>query len=302
MIPLSKILEIGKRRRAAVACDAADDEICTAEDPAKCRVHGIRRYEREGDYLDKLAHASEEQKKAEAVVNYFQNIANSMTMEEVDSVISSAFKTVLVSKEDALKEKGLSLGERELLSYVFEENVSDKLPTEKEIAQTKRCVAATIKHLKEKHGIDYLNSCALVIRWQKEENRGGAFIVGGVDGDENNSCIVFAINKKAKGVQVSFHHGDYRDDFDYFRHEIGHLVAHVKGISDGELYEDLVSGIGEESAEAELKKVSKYAYDSRTEGDAEAECFSKFTDNGYDSSMHKAIENFIEAMIGGKKK
>jgi len=297
MIPLSKILEIGKRRRAAVACDAADDEICTAEDPAKCRVHGIRRYEREGDYLDKLAHASEEQKKAEAVVNYFQNLANSMTKEEVDSEISSVFHVSITSMEDFEKTKErMSLAQRTLAESIIGKHES---VDESCVAKTKRSIGATLKHLKQKYTSFALpKDCALIIMRNKDKGKLGT-TASYHDGESPNICMAFACVGGVRNDDT-FSHGDYRDDFDYIMHELWHMVEYAMQYDDERFYRIMCDRIGKEKTDSELQKVSRYAVRMCNKGEAEAECFAMISSNDYEDALCKEIVGQIMSDMKGK--
>lgn len=288
MIPLSKILELRKKRSAAVACDAADDEICTAEDPSKCRVHGIRRYEREGDYLDKLSHASEESEEARKKFNYFRDLANSMTMEEAEGELSSVFSVMASSKDELIgKEKQLTAKQKILLSEVVLQCEEVDAST---IIQTKKCLAATIRHLREKHGVSLPDSIPLLIMKDKDPTRLGAVFAKSQSLED--CCFVFSCSQQKRN-DATYCHGDYRDNFDYARHEFWHLLDLKNGNQDGDFYNSLVDSVGKEKADSILKSVSDYAYAKRMEGEACAECFSMMTANEYDGELGNAVENLI---------
>lgn len=297
MIPLSELRKAHKKRedeQTAVACDAADDEICTAEDPSKCRVHGIRRYEREGDYLDKLAHASEESEEARKKFNYFRDLANSMTMEEAEKEIASVF-CLSASKREELADTRPSPKQKVLIASAlneFAETVDAKT-----VAKTKKTVAATLRYLREKYDtLTFPKDISLLLMRTKDHTKAGATIV---NEDKDAMCVIFSCVPPSRNTH-SFCHGDYRDDFDYLRHELGHVIAISHGIGDTDFMGSL--SLDEESARKVLLSVSKYAYEKRMEGEAEAECFSCYTADDYDGRLPKEIEKFInDRMIGGGK-
>ena len=98
-----------------------------------------------------------------------------------------------------------------------------------------------------------------------------------------------------------YSHGDYRTNFDVFRHEIFHAIEAEREIRDMTFFNKISSLIGEHEADVELKKVSPYAFEAK-EGEAEAECFAKITSPDYDDSIRKEIEQVVERDAKGDER
>ena len=287
MITLKRMRELrGERKRRqdtpprplAVATDEADcnGEICTAKDPRTCRVHGISN-------LAKTDFADKNKGKVDVTdAAYLRNLANSMTMEEVDAEIAKHFPNV-VTTEQGLSDyvsHGTSL-EKSVARQICD---NADFVSESDCVKTKRCVAASIRDIHERFGeVSIPSDMTLFIVRNRDEGIKG-HTVGEVDEDKYSIGIGFAWDDSAKGGRC-FSHGDYRDNFDYVRHELFHAIESEKEITD--FYPRIVANLGRKFADNEMKRVSKCAYENHEE--AEAECFSKITAHDFMEDMNVVV-------------
>ena len=294
MITLKRMRELrGERKRRqdtpphplAVATDEADcnGEICTAKDPRTCRVHGISN-------LAKTDFADKNKGKVDVTdAAYLRNLANSMTMEEVDAEIAKHFNMVFAKHTDITeKSKDFSFCQK-VVAGVLSSDTHEV--SESEVIASKRCVAATLRYLKETiNGIKIPKNMMLLILASDKEGKLAQTVCQPL-GDDYAIGIAYSIFDKSDGV--TFSHGDFRDNFDCLRHEIFHAIEGEVEIDKGEFYGKIVRILGKKEADEELKKVSRYAYVKRHKDESEAECFSKMTSPDYDKSIHKKIEYIV---------
>ena len=270
-----------KEASVAAACDAQEcgGVICTAEDPRTCRVHGIASLERE-DLADK--HKGEIDL---SDAHCLRDIANSMSMKEADAEIAKHFSSVL-SLSDAVKMAKGSGSQSKAVRVVADES---KELTDEETVQTKRCVAATIRYLRRKFPKCKLpKGMTLILAKNRTADKKGHTVCHVSDNDYA-IAIGFAWDRDARSGR-SFGHGDYRDNFDHFRHELFHAMEAEMEI--GGFYGRIVNAVGRKVADAELGKVSEYARIKH--GEAEAECFAKMTSADYKDDINEKIAAIVK--------
>ena len=285
MIPLKKLRELRERGRQraerAAVCDSQEcgGEICTAEDPRTCRVHGMARLEKE-DFADKR-----KGKVDLSDAHCLRDIANSMSMKEADAEIAKHFSSVMTLK----KAKELAKGSG-AQSNAVRELADESLPIgEVETNQTKRCIAATLRYLHMKFPKCQLpTGMTLLLAKNRVAHKKGRTVCKVTDSDYSIG-ICFCWDEEASRGRC-FGHGDYRNNFDYFRHELFHAMESEREIVG--FYGRIVKAVGRETADAELLKVSKYAFERH--GEAEAECFAKMTSSDYKDDMNETIAEIVK--------
>ena len=274
MIPLSKLRKMRERRAkeasVAAACDAQEcgGVICTAEDPRTCRVHGIASLERE-DLADK--HKGEIDL---TDAHCLRDLANSMSMREAEDEIAEHFSSVLSFADAEKLAKGSS---------------SQSKAVRSETIQTKKCVAATICYLKRKFPRCNLpKNMTLVMAKNVIPHRKGRTVCH-VSEKDYAIAICFAWDEDVSRGDC-YSHGDYRNNFDYFRHELFHAIEAENEIVD--FYGRIVKAVGRKVADAELMKVSKCAL--ARHGESEAECFAKMTSPEYRHGMNEKVFEIVK--------
>ena len=290
MIPLSKILQMRaeKERKTAraAAVDSADE--CTAEDPSKCRVHGIKALER-----------TDEVRKNKVVNPYG---GNPLTKGEAIAEIKKCANAVICPQSDLFEHDG-SLDSHDMnnIRAIFRKiDFSEDIDFEKSV----RAVGESLKYLKERYGAIKIPKLLFVMAARMRSGKGHP-VVGDTLGIENEGtgelryAVVFA-SYSGKN-ELSYNHGDYRNDYDYVRHEIGHAIALANGVGDSQFRQFCRKRMTNSEWNQVMGKVSNYAKRDSPEGEAVAECFSLYTSPDYDGRLGKTVEAFIKVHLTGEQ-
>lgn len=281
-----------KEASVDAACDAHEcgGVICTAEDPRTCRVHGIASLERE-DLADK--HKGEIDL---SDAHCLRDIANSMTMKDAEEEIAKNFSFVISSREEFVsKQNALTQAQKVTMAVLASNTENIDAQT---LAKSKKCLAATLKYIKSKYKNIALPTgmAVLFLRKRKEGVLSQTYCLP----IKGNYLIGISYAWFDKGSDVFFTHGDYRDNFDCLRHELFHAIEAETEILPTEFYDELIKTLGKEKADAELRKVSRYAYVKRRTGESEAEVFSKMTSPDYDGTVEKSVESIVKRDAKGE--
>ena len=289
MIPLAKILELRKKRSAAVACDAADDTECTKDDPTICRIHGKKA----------LAETDAEDKSKHSHVNPYGGKPMSVD-EAILTLLKESPLIVCPNADKTMEDDRLTQEEKdaaEEAKILFDDG------KEVDFGKSVTVLGETFAWMRKQFpNIRIPRISAFIIAKPKRETSPAVtFQVEHEESHARYNAIGFSATDSSVPNDYSFNHGDFRNDYDYARHEIGHLIAINEGVGDSQFFQSVVEEIGEDAFAKEMAKVSKCAMRDIPHGEALAECFSLYTSPDYDGSLDDEIESFIKVMLTGEE-
>ena len=290
MIPLAKILELRKKRSAAVACDAADDTECTKDDPSTCRIHGKKA----------LAETDAEDKSKHSHVNPYGG--KPMSVQEAEGVVKDFSQSLICPQAKKFEiRQTMTAEQRRDLAFAIGKCKSDAIDYEESI----KTFGETFQHLKSTFPNIKMPPILSVIvaKPQGESARGivPTSMLEAVDDETNESRFVLIGAMSDIKNDTTYNHGDFRNTSDYIRHEIGHAIAIANGIDDEVFSKWGKETLGEKSFAEKMQSVSDYAVADRPQGEAIAECFSLYTSKDYDGRLGAEIEGFIKERMTGEK-
>lgn len=289
MIPLSKIRQMRaeKERKMARAAAVDSSDECTAEDPSKCRVHGIKA----------LADTDEAEKNKKNPCGYKRLTEK----EAVSAILDHADSLFCLQNGTVYMDSSVSDAERKDLS----EALKFDSRAEVDYSRSVRTFGETLAELNERFPNMKLPKLLSVIIGKPKKRKGvenpvAVTLKAVNESNGKDRYIIMFANSTHKGG-ATYNHGDARSDYDYVRHELGHVIAMANGFGDDEFWQSGVACLGKQEFLSQMGKVSKCAREDRPSGEAIAECFSLYTSSDYDGRLDNRIEVFIRKHMTGEE-